>query len=119
MTFRAAFSVTLPPVVPKCRQRHGEVYDVTHNASDILVDMQESEQPVGDFSRYPLTYLDKHRKLNPRAVSRYIPVTNSLSVIQFARHIYCCAIHLPQRGATSQHGYIFDDVGHIYPELVA
>jgi hypothetical protein len=99
-------------------QDHGEVYYVPHHTSNIfLADMQETEQPVGDTSRYSLTCLDKYRKPNPRAClgihsSRYRQF-NSLDVF-----IYC-AIHLPRRCATSWYGRIFDHVGHIYFELVA
>jgi hypothetical protein len=44
-------------------QDHGEVYDVAHHASNILLaDMQETEteRRVGDTSRYSLTCLDKY-----------------------------------------------------------
>jgi hypothetical protein len=99
-------------------QDHGEVYDVAHHASNILLaDMQETEQPVGDTSRYSLTCLDIYRKPNPRAClgihSSHYRQLNSLNVF-----IYC-AIHLPRRCATSWYGRIFDHVGHIYFELVA
>jgi hypothetical protein len=49
-------------------QDHGEVHDVAHHASNIfLANMHETEQPVGDTSRWSLTCLDIHHKPNPRA----------------------------------------------------
>ena len=84
-------------------QDHGEVYDVAHHASNILLaDMQETEQPVGETSRYSLTCLDIHRKPNPRTClsihSGHYRQFNSLGMF-----IYC-AIYLPRRCATSWHG---------------
>jgi hypothetical protein len=79
----------------------------------------EIEQPVGDTgtSGYSLTCLDIYHKPNPRAClwihSSHYWQFNSLNIF-----IYC-AIHLPRRCATSWYGWIFDDVGHIYLELVA
>jgi hypothetical protein len=50
-------------------QDHGEVYDVAHHASDILLagKQAENEQLVGDTSRCSLTCLDIHRKPSQRA----------------------------------------------------
>jgi hypothetical protein len=48
-------------------QDHGEVYDVTHHASNILLaGERETEQPVRDISMYSLTCLDIHRQPNLR-----------------------------------------------------
>ena len=50
-------------------QDHGEVYDVAHQASNILLagKQAENEQLVGDTIRCSLTCLDIHRKPNQRA----------------------------------------------------
>ncbi len=50
-------------------QDHGEVYDVAHHASNILLagKQAENEQLVGDTSRCSLTCLDIHRRPNQRA----------------------------------------------------
>ncbi len=47
---------------------HGEVYDVAHHASNILLAgmQEESEQPVGEASRCSLAYSDIHCKPNLR-----------------------------------------------------
>jgi hypothetical protein len=46
-------------------QDHGEVYDVTHHASNILLaDVRETEQPAGDISICSLTCFDIHRQPN-------------------------------------------------------
>ena len=48
-------------------QDHGDVYDVTHHASNIfLAGVRETEQPVRDISMCSLTCLDIHRQPNLR-----------------------------------------------------
>ena len=76
-------------------QDHGEVYDVAHHASDILLagKQEESEQPVGDTFGRSLTCLDIHRKPNQRVClqihsSHYRP----LSLPEMPS---CNLIHLP------------------------
>ena len=81
-------------------QDHHVVYDVAQHASNILLaDIQETEQPVGDASRYSLTCLDIYRKPDPRACLQICssPYRQFSSLVIF---IYC-AIHLPRRCATS------------------
>jgi hypothetical protein len=50
-------------------QDHGEVYDVAHHASNILLagKQEGSEQLVGDSSRCSLACPDIHHKPNPQA----------------------------------------------------
>jgi len=80
-------------------QDYGQVYDVAHHASNILLaDMQETEQLVGDTSRHPLTCFDIYRKPNPRVCLQI----HSSHYRQFnLLDLFCCAIHLPRRCATS------------------
>jgi hypothetical protein len=48
-------------------QDYGEVYDVTHHASNILLaSVRETERPVGKFSMCSLTCLDIYRQPNLR-----------------------------------------------------
>jgi hypothetical protein len=78
---------------------------------------EESEQLVGDTFRCSLTCLDIHRKPNPRAClqihSNHYRQLNSLEMSTYN------VVHLPRRCASSWYGWVFDDVRHLYFELVA
>ena len=83
-------------------QDHGEVHDVTHHASNILLAVTRETKPLVDVFTCPLTSRDIRRIPNPRTCRRIRSSQNYRQINSLNIPTYC-VIHSPRRCAASRH----------------